>query len=108
MAQAGIAGSVQVEDDAIIGGQAGIADHLTIGRGARLLVQAGTIADIPADATYFGTPARTHREFLRAQVAMYRLAQIVGDLEKLVESHKTQPPPSNAPSSETPAGSAER
>ena len=85
MAQAGIAGSVQVEDDVIIAGQAGISDHLTIGRGARLLVQSGTIADIPAEATYFGTPARMHREYLRAQVALYRLAKIVDDLERLVE-----------------------
>jgi UDP-3-O-[3-hydroxymyristoyl] glucosamine N-acyltransferase len=90
MAQAGVAGSVQVEDDVIIAGQAGISDHLTIGRGARLLVQSGTIADIPADATYFGTPARTHREFLRAQVALYRLTKIVDDLERLVQAKSPQ------------------
>jgi UDP-3-O-[3-hydroxymyristoyl] glucosamine N-acyltransferase len=103
MGQAGIAGSVQVEDDAIIGGQSGIADHLTIGRGARLLVQSGTIADIPAESTYFGTPARPHREFLRAQVALKRLAKIVDDLERLVESKPTTPP-----LPETSTGSAER
>jgi UDP-3-O-[3-hydroxymyristoyl] glucosamine N-acyltransferase len=49
------------------------------------------IADVPADATLFGTPARPHREFLRAQVAMFRLSKIVGELEQLVES-KTAPP----------------
>src|SRR6266851_1118402 len=101
MAQAGIAGSVQVEDDVIIAGQAGISDHLTIGRGARLLVQAGTIADIPAEATYFGTPARTHREFLRAQLALYRLAKIVDDLERLVQSK-------SAPATEAPPAATER
>jgi UDP-3-O-[3-hydroxymyristoyl] glucosamine N-acyltransferase len=99
MAQAGVAGSTQVEDDVIIGGQAGIADHITIGRGARLLVQSGTIADVPADATIFGTPARTHREYLRGQVALYRLAKIVDELEELVK-------PKSA--SETPAASTER
>jgi UDP-3-O-[3-hydroxymyristoyl] glucosamine N-acyltransferase len=86
MAQAGIAGSSQVEDDAIIGGQVGVADHLTIGRGARLLAQAGTIADIPAGGTYFGTLARPHREYLRGQATLYRLAKIVGELEDLVKS----------------------
>src|SRR2546428_6065068 len=101
LSQAGIAGSVQVEDDVIIAGQAGISDHLTIGRGARLLVQAGTIADIPAEATYFGTPARTHREFLRAQVALYRLAHIVDDLERLVQSK-------SAPATEAPPAATER
>jgi hypothetical protein len=48
-------------------------------------VQSGTIADVPADATIFGTPARTHREYLRGQVALYRLAKIVGELEELVK-----------------------
>src|SRR6059036_3550759 len=93
MAQAGIAGSCQVEDDVIIGGQSGISDHLTIGRGARLLVQSGHIADIPAEATYFGTLARPHREFLRAQLALYRLAKIVDDLERLIPSKAEAPPP---------------
>src|SRR5438034_645458 len=93
MAQAGIAGSVQVEDDVIIAGQTGISDHLTIGRGARLLVQSGHIADVPAEATLFGTPARPHREFLRAQATMYRLAKIVDELEALVQSKPEAPPP---------------
>jgi UDP-3-O-[3-hydroxymyristoyl] glucosamine N-acyltransferase len=101
MAQAGIAGSCQVEDDVIIAGQAGVSDHITIGRGARLLVQSGTIADIPAEATYFGTLARPHREYLRGQVALYRLANIIGDLEELVNAKSTlarpAPPAPSAP-----------
>src|SRR5438552_3786219 len=78
------AGGVRVEDDVIIAGQAGTSDQLTIGRRARLLVQSGHIADVPPDATLFGYPARPHREFLRAQAAMYRLAKIVDELEELV------------------------
>ena len=50
-----------------------------------MLAQAGTIADIPAGATMFGTLARPHREYLRGQAALYRLAKIVDKLEKLVE-----------------------
>jgi UDP-3-O-[3-hydroxymyristoyl] glucosamine N-acyltransferase len=96
MAQAGVAGSCQVEDDVIIAGQAGVSDHTTIGRGARLLVQSGTFMDIPAGATYFGTMARPHREYLREQAALYRLAKIVGKLEKLVEP-KPETPPGPAP-----------
>jgi UDP-3-O-[3-hydroxymyristoyl] glucosamine N-acyltransferase len=99
MAQAGIAGSCQVEDDVIIGGQAGLSDHLTIGRGARLLVQSGYIGDVTAEATMFGTPARPHREFLRAQAALYRLAKIVDELEALVQPK---------PGVETPAAAADR
>src|SRR5512144_215414 len=70
---AGIAGSSRVEDDVIIAGQVGISDHVTIGRGARVLVQGGVIGDIPPGGTYWGTPARPHREVLRAQAALYRL-----------------------------------
>jgi len=91
MALAGIAGSVQVEDDVIIAGQVGIADHLTIGRGARLLVQSGYIGNVPAGVTMFGTPARPHREFLRAQAAMYRLSKIVNELEALVKPESNSP-----------------
>jgi UDP-3-O-[3-hydroxymyristoyl] glucosamine N-acyltransferase len=82
--QAGIAGSTHVEDDVFLAGQAGLADHVTIGRGARVTVQGGVIGDIDPGATVSGYPARPHREFLRAQGALYRLAQIVDDLETLV------------------------
>jgi UDP-3-O-[3-hydroxymyristoyl] glucosamine N-acyltransferase len=96
MAQSGIAGSTQVGDDVIIGGQAGLADHVTIGQGARLLVQAGIIADIAADATVSGYPARSHREYLRAQAALYRLAKIVDELEQLVAPPASPSPASSA------------
>jgi UDP-3-O-[3-hydroxymyristoyl] glucosamine N-acyltransferase len=73
LALAGIAGSSRVEDDVIIGGEVGVSDHVTIGRGARVLVQAGVIGDIAPGATVWGTPARPHREVLRAVAALYRL-----------------------------------
>src|SRR5207253_1051583 len=60
--QAGIAGSTHVEDDVFLAGQAGLADHVTIGRGARVTVQGGVIGDIAPGATVSGYPARTHRE----------------------------------------------
>ncbi|HYK81931.1 MAG TPA: UDP-3-O-(3-hydroxymyristoyl)glucosamine N-acyltransferase [Gemmatimonadales bacterium] len=90
--QAGIAGSTRLEDDVFLAGQAGLADHITIGRGARVTVQGGAIGDVAAGATVTGYPARNHREFLRAQAALYRLAAIVDDLEALVRrSHESQP-----------------
>lgn len=83
-AMAGIAGSTHVGDDVFLAGQVGLADHLTVGRGARVTVQGGVIGNIPPGATVSGYPARDHREFLRAQAALYRLAKIVDDLEALV------------------------
>jgi UDP-3-O-[3-hydroxymyristoyl] glucosamine N-acyltransferase len=92
MAQAGIAGSTHIEDDVIVAGQAGIIDHLTIGRGARIGAQAGVIGDVPAGGAVSGYPARDHREVLRAQAALYRVARIVDELEALVKrSHESQP-----------------
>jgi len=73
LALAGIAGSSRVEDDVIIAGEVGVSDHVTIGRGARVLVQAGVIGDIAPGATVWGTPARPHRDVLRANAALYRL-----------------------------------
>jgi len=85
-------GSTHVEDDVFLAGQAGLADHVTIGRGARVTVQGGVIGDIAPGATVSGYPARTHREFLRAQGALYRLAHIVDDLEALVRrTDESQP-----------------
>ena len=48
------------------------------------VTEGGVIGDIDPGATVSGYPARSHREFLRAQGALYRLAQIVDDLEALV------------------------
>jgi len=80
MALAGIAGSCRIEDDVIIAGEVGLSDHCTVGRGARVLVQAGVIGDIAPGATVWGTPARPHREVLRATAALYRsLEDSAGD-----------------------------
>ena len=85
MAQVGLAGSVRVEDGAILAGQVGVGGHLTVGARARVGAQGGVIGDIPAGATVSGYPARPHREAMRATAALYRLAEIVDELEVLVE-----------------------
>lgn len=84
MAQVGIAGSTHVEDGCIIAGQVGIAGHHTIGAGARLAAQAGVFGDVPAGETWSGYPARPHKEALRAQAALFKLAPLMRRLERLV------------------------
>ena len=87
-AMAGIAGSTHVGDEVFLGGQVGIADHVTIGSGVRVTVQGGVIGNLPDGAMVTGMPARDHKEFMRAQAALYRLAKIVRELETLVhEAH---------------------
>ena len=82
--QAGISGSVRIEDGVVIGGQAGFQGHHTIGKGARIGGQSGVFADVPPGETWSGYPARPHREALRAQAALFRLAQMLRPLEKLL------------------------
>ncbi|MGZ3420629.1 MAG: DapH/DapD/GlmU-related protein [Polyangiales bacterium] len=71
-AQVGFAGSVVVEDDVWIGGQAGIADHCRIGRGARIAAKAGVIGDIAAGEVVAGYPAVARSRWLRGHARLYR------------------------------------
>jgi UDP-3-O-[3-hydroxymyristoyl] glucosamine N-acyltransferase len=84
MAGVGIAGSTRIGNDVILAGHVGITDHLVIGDRARIAAKSAIFGDVPAGASFSGHPARPHRQFLRAQAAMYRLAPIVDELERLV------------------------
>jgi UDP-3-O-[3-hydroxymyristoyl] glucosamine N-acyltransferase len=84
MAGVGIAGSTRVGNDVILAGHVGVTDHLVIGDRARIAAKSAIFGDVPAGASFSGHPARPHRQFLRAQAAMYRLAPIVDEVEQLV------------------------
>ncbi|MBY0488967.1 MAG: UDP-3-O-(3-hydroxymyristoyl)glucosamine N-acyltransferase [Gemmatimonadaceae bacterium] len=84
----GIAGSSRIEDGVRIGGQVGIGGHLTIGAQATIAAQAGVFGDVPARETWSGYPARPHKEQLRAQAALVRLAKLIRPLERLLASHE--------------------
>ena len=83
MAGVGIAGSTRVGDGAILAGHVGVTDHLTIGAGARVAAKSGVFGDVAGqrDRRLSGSP---HRQFLRAQAALFRLAPIISDVERLV------------------------
>lgn len=85
MAQVGIAGSTVVEDDVMLAGQAGLADHLRVGCGARVAAQSGVIGDIAAGGMVSGYPARPHRQVLRQAAALERLAPLARRLERLAK-----------------------
>jgi UDP-3-O-[3-hydroxymyristoyl] glucosamine N-acyltransferase len=84
MAGVGVAGSTRLGNDVILAGHVGVTDHLTIADGARIAAKSAVFGDIPARAAYSGHPARPHRQFLRAQAALYRLVPIIDDIEKMV------------------------
>jgi UDP-3-O-[3-hydroxymyristoyl] glucosamine N-acyltransferase len=61
-----------------------VTDHLVLGSGVRVGAKSAVFGDIPSGATFSGHPARPHRQFLRAQAALYRLAPIIDQVEQLV------------------------
>ena len=84
MAQVGVAGSATIEDGVILAGQVGVGGHTTIGREARLAGQAGVFGNVPAGETWSGYPARPHKEALRSQAALLKLAKLLRPLERLI------------------------
>ncbi|HEY0241060.1 MAG TPA: UDP-3-O-(3-hydroxymyristoyl)glucosamine N-acyltransferase [Gemmatimonadaceae bacterium] len=88
MAQVGIAGSTTIGDGCVLAGQAGLGGHISIGPGARIAGQSGVFGNVPAGETWSGYPARPHRESLRATGALFRLSEMIKDLENLLESRK--------------------
>lgn len=71
---AGLSGTVNVEDGAMMGGRVGIADHVTIGSGAKLAADAAIMRDVPAGETWGGTPARPFRNWMRETAWLSRQA----------------------------------
>jgi UDP-3-O-[3-hydroxymyristoyl] glucosamine N-acyltransferase len=75
VAQVGIAGSTILEDFVQVGGQAAMAGHLRIGRGAQIGAQAGVISDAPPGAVLLGSPAQPRKEFFRQVATLKRMVR---------------------------------
>jgi UDP-3-O-[3-hydroxymyristoyl] glucosamine N-acyltransferase len=54
-----------LEDYVVVGGQAGIAGHITIGRGSRIGAQSGVAKSLAPGSEVLGSPAMDAREFRR-------------------------------------------
>jgi UDP-3-O-[3-hydroxymyristoyl] glucosamine N-acyltransferase len=74
VAQVGISGSTKLDDFVMIGGQGGLAGHLSIGKGARIGAKSGIMRDVGAGETVLGYPAVPIREFWRQTALLKRLA----------------------------------
>jgi UDP-3-O-[3-hydroxymyristoyl] glucosamine N-acyltransferase len=83
-----IAGSADIGDDVVIAGHAAVGGHFRVGHRARIGAKSGVIGAVPDGADVSGFPARPHREFLRSQAALYRLARITDELERLVAERR--------------------
>jgi UDP-3-O-[3-hydroxymyristoyl] glucosamine N-acyltransferase len=74
--QVGLSGSVELGDFVIMGGQAAVADHVTIGSGARIAAKSGIVpGTYPGGADYGGTPARPVAQWRREVAAVALLAK---------------------------------
>ncbi|WP_396213588.1 UDP-3-O-(3-hydroxymyristoyl)glucosamine N-acyltransferase [Gemmatimonas sp.] len=100
----GIAGSSRIGDGVQMGGQSGMGNHFTVGSGATIAARAGVISDVPAKETWSGFPARPHREQMRTQAALVRLAKLIRPLERLLARDEANG--ADASSDETPQGTA--
>lgn len=76
VSQTGISGSTKFGKNVIAGGQSGFAGHLEIGDGARIAAKSGVMNNIPPGITIMGYPAIKHREFMKQQIYLNRLAKI--------------------------------
>jgi UDP-3-O-[3-hydroxymyristoyl] glucosamine N-acyltransferase len=72
--QVGLSGSVTLEDRVTLGGQVGVADHIRVGRGARVAAQSGIMVDVPPGAEMLGSPAQPIKAAMRGIATLRRLA----------------------------------
>lgn len=83
---AGLAGGVVLEDYVMVGGQAAIAEHLTIGKGGIVMGLTGVTKDVEEKNMVFGTPARPATEMLRISSVLAELPELIKRVKKLEES----------------------
>jgi UDP-3-O-[3-hydroxymyristoyl] glucosamine N-acyltransferase len=75
VAHAALAGSCVLEDFVVMGGQSGVAGHLTVGAGAQIAGVSHVKDNVPPRARMVGTPAQPIRDWTRERMAVRRLAK---------------------------------
>lgn len=75
VALSAIAGSSTLEDFVVMGGQSGVAGHLTVSAGAQIAGVSHVKDNVPPRARMVGTPAQPIRDWTRERLAVRRLAK---------------------------------
>lgn len=94
-AQTGVSGSTVIEDYVVLGGQAGVAGHLRLGRGAKVGGGAAVTTDLEAGTFVNGSPAIPLMLERRIAVLKQRLPELfrrVDTLEAQLAREKELPP----------------
>jgi UDP-3-O-[3-hydroxymyristoyl] glucosamine N-acyltransferase len=77
VAQVGISGSTELEDYVTLGGQAGLAGHIRVGRGAIVAGGSGVTKSVAPEAVVSGYPAVPHGLSKRLSALVRRLPALV-------------------------------
>lgn len=72
--QSGFGGSAVLEDFVVLGAQAGVKDHVRIGRGSQLAAKAGVVGDLAPGSIVSGFPARPFKDWAREVAVVKRMA----------------------------------
>jgi len=92
-AQAGISGSTKLGPQNIIAGQVGIVGHIETAPHVIVGAQSGVSKSLLKSGTYFGSPAKNHRDALKLEGVLRslpELAERVKKLEEQVTEHSEQ------------------
>ncbi len=83
-AQVGISGSSVIEDDCLLAGQVGIADHVRLMRGVAIGGQSGVLpGKIVRSGVWMGTPVQPLDEYKRQTVMVKRIERLREELKEL-------------------------
>jgi len=82
----GIAGSVTVGKNVILGGKVGVRDHVVIGDNVRAAGGTGITKDVKEHAAISGTPHMPHRDWLRLQSYLKKLPELFERIGKIEET----------------------
>ncbi len=69
----------------MIGGQAGLTGHLTIGNNVKIAGKSGVTKDLADDACVSGFPAQARTKELKDMAALRKLPGLLGQIRKLQE-----------------------
>lgn len=84
VAEVGLSGSIELGDFVVLGGQVGVADHVTIGTGAQVAAKGGVTGNLPGGQIYGGFPAKPVAQWRREMGAIALFAK--GKLRRNVSS----------------------
>lgn len=85
VAQTGISGSTELEDNVILGGQVGLVGHIRIRKGAIIGAKSGVNNDVEAGAYIRGSPPYPVMEAMRIEIYKKRLPGLFKRVTKLEE-----------------------